>query len=250
MALVFVPGGPLNGITGKAGSLPRLHATGANDWDKAPAWCTDFWFTPAIDLNTASSPGLLSAQGWLAAGTISFVAGTGADFLSSADPGVIAHMLLDATGERLTSPFIFGQDWKTRYIRDQLGWQPKKLIADFTAIWTTASNADTTGGIGFVEAGGAIQTAADHLAMLTSDGTNFILRSGAATSDFAGAVTLTSARWRIELNLTSQLAILYKNGSLFDSIALEADLFPCAFGAACTSSNDLGLGDAHVYYSD
>jgi len=247
MSTIFVPA-HISGIRGKVANLPRVHVTSAHEWDAAPAFTTDYWFTPAIDLNTASAPQLLSALGWLAAGTLSFVAGSLADLLSSADKGTPRHILADATGERLTSPFKFGANWTTQYITDQLGWTPSKLIVDFVAIWTTASNADTTGGIGFVEAGGAIQTAADHLAMLTSDGTNFILRSGAATSDAVLAVDTNAHRWRIVLDKGSQLAILYQDNVLIDSIALETDLLPAAFGIACTSNNDLGLGDAHLYY--
>ena len=252
MVMASLPGGL--GITGKVGNRARVHVP-AHEWGSLPA-ATDYWFFPKTDYLTASAPQLLSALGWIVAGTVSFVAGSGADFLSSSDRGTPPHFLCNATGERLTSPFIFGQDHVTRYIRQQLGWEPTKLIAEFSAVWTTASNADTTGGIGFVEAGGAIQTAADHMVMLTSDGTNFILRSGAATTTFALAVDTNPHIWRIVLDKGTGLATFQQDGvsigtggaSGTGAIAIQADLWPAAFGAAVTSSNVLGLGPAHIYY--
>lgn len=250
-----LPGG--TGIQGKAGSKPRVPAL-AHQWGYMPA--TDYWFFPNTDYLTASSPNLLSAVGWITNGTVSFVAGSGADFLGNVggttDMGTPAHFLCNATGERLTSPFIFNSYEHRYFIKSYLGWEPKALVAEFFAIWTTASNADTTGGIGFVEAGGAIQTAADHFAMLTSDGTNFILRSGAATTTFAAAVDTDPHIWKIELNLSSGYATFKKDGVAqgtggsggTGSIAIEADLSPNAFGVAVTSSNVIGLGTTHLYY--
>jgi len=245
-------------ITGKAGSRPRVHAT-AEDWGHGGP-LTDFWFFPNTDYLTASSPALLSALGWITNGTVSFVAGSGADFLgnftATPDYGTPAHFLVNTSGERLTSPFVFGSYEHRYFIKSVLGWTPKALIAEFFAIWTTASNADTTGGIGFVEAGGAIQTANDHFAMLTSDGTNFILRSGAATTTFALAVDTNPHIWRIEINLADGYCSFKQDGVAIGTggasgtgvIAVETDLSPNAFGVATTSSNVVGLGTTHIWY--
>src|SRR3990167_955349 len=235
----------LSGITGRVGNKARSDDVPAHEWGEKP-FATDYVFYPHADILTASAPHLLSASGWITNGTVSVVAGSGGDFLSATDRGTPAHFLCNATGERLTSPFIFGGEGHTRMIRQKYGWTPKKLIAEFAAVWTTASNADTTGGIGFVEAGGAIQTAADHLAMITSDGTNFILRSGAATSDAVLAVDTNPHIWRIEY--TADLVVFYQDGVSIDSIAVETDLFPAAFGCAVTSSNVLGLGATRIWY--
>lgn len=255
---IWSTGGLVQGITGKVGSRPRVHAT-AQDWANA-APITDFWFSAANkDIITAAIPSLLAAQyGWISNGTLSVVAGSGADFLSSSDRGTPTHLLMDTTGERLTSPFTFGGDFKTRQIRSQLGWAPTKLVAEVVAIFTTASNADTTGGFGFIEAGGAVQTAADHLAMITSDGTNFILRSGAATTTYALAVDTSAHIWTITLDLGTQLVTFKQDGTSVGTggssgtgaIALETDLFPAAFGMAVTSSNVLGVGETHIYYDN
>lgn len=242
--VMSIPGN--RGISGKAGSKPRIHVA-AHEWGSMP-FATDFWFYPHADILTASAPQLLTSLGWISNGTLSVVAGSGADFLSSTDRGTPTHLLCNASGERLTSPFIFGGDFVTRFIKDQLGWTPRKLIADFAAIWTTSSNADTTGGIGFVEAGGAIQTANDHLAVITSDGTNYVLRSGGSTSDAALAVDTNAHLWKIVIDMGQQLVFFYQDGIAIDSIALETDLFPAAFGVATTSSNVLGLGAGHLYY--
>lgn len=247
--VMTLPGG--TGIVGKVGNEPRFHVQ-AHQWGTFP-FATDYWFYPHADLLTASSPHLLSACGWITNGTVSIVAGSGGDFLSSSDRGTPTHLLCDATGERLTSPFVFGGDHVTRHIRRQLGWEPTKLIAEFSAIWTTASNADTTGGIGFVEAGGSIQTANDHMAMLTSDGTNFILRSGAETTTFALAVDTDPHIWRIIIDKGQAKVFFEQDGTMVGTsttgaIAVQADLWPAAFGIACTSNNDLGLGPCHIYY--
>ncbi len=255
MAIWSTPGGSAgNGITGKAGSKPRVHAT-ADDWGSG-SQITDFWFWPNADILTASSPHLLSAIGWITNGSVSVTAGSGADFLggdpSNVDFGVPSHFLVNTSGERLTSPFIFGSYEARYFINRYLGWNPKILVAETVCIWTTSSNADTTGGIGFVEAGGAIQTAADHLAMVTSDATNFILRSGAATSTSAKAVDTNRHLVKIVLGLTdstgAQVAQAYVDGTSIGSIALETDLYPAAFGVATTSSNVIGMGPTHIYY--
>src|SRR5690242_16364413 len=101
------PGGL--GISGKTGNVPRIHAM-AHQWGYIPA-TTDFWFFPNTDYLTASSPNLLSAVGWVTNGSVSFVAGSGADWLGGFVPGAVdygtpAHFLVNASGERLTSPFI------------------------------------------------------------------------------------------------------------------------------------------------
>ncbi len=251
--VMALPGGL--GISGKTGNVPRVHAL-AHQWGYMPA--TDYWFFPNTDYLTASSPNLLSAVGWIVNGTVSFVAGSGADFLGgfvpgTPDMGTPAHFLCNATGERLTSPFIFNSYEHRYFINRTLGWMPTKLIAEFFAVWTTASNADTTGGIGFVEAGGAIQTAADHFAMLTSDGTNFILRSGAVTTTATLAVDNNPHIWRIELNVLNGNATFKQDGVAIGTtttgvVALEADLSPNAFGVAVTSSNVIGLGTTHLWY--
>lgn len=244
------------GITGRAGSKPRVHAS-AQDWGNVPN-ITDFWFTPHTDIIVASTPDLLAANhGWISNGTLSYVAGSGADFGSSADYGTPAHLLFNSPGERLTSPFVFGSWTRMNHIRRTLGWQPNQLIMESYAVWTTASNADTTGGIGFVEAGGSIQTANDALAMVTSDGTNWILRSGAATSSFALAVDTNPHLWTIIIDKGTQLVTFMQDlvpvgtggSSGTGVVALETDLFPAAFGAAVTSSNVIGLGDTHTYYN-
>ncbi len=256
MAIWFQGGGQAgSGITGKAGSLPRIHATEV-DWTAGPP-ITDYWFFPSTDSITASAPGLLTALGWITNGTVSIVAGSGADLFggdpSALDMGTPAHFLCNASGERLTSPFIFGSYEAKWHIKQALGWAPSGIVADFFALWTTASNADTTGGIGFVEAGGAIQTAADHFAMLTSDATNFILRSGAATTTATSAVDTNPHRWQIYINLLTGFCTFAKDGtsvgtSSTGAIAVETDLSPMAFGVATTSSNVLGLGSTHIYY--
>ncbi len=251
--VMSLPGGL--GITGKTGNLPRIHVM-AHQWGYIPA--TDYWFFPNTDYLTASSPNLLSAVGWIVNGSVTFVAGSGADWLggysnTTPDYGTPAHFLVNATGERLTSPFIFGSYEHRYFIQRTLGWAPTKMIAEFFAVWTTASNADTTGGIGFVEAGGAIQTAADHFAMLTSDGTNFILRSGAAVTTATLAVDTNPHIWRIEINLSNGFATFKQDnvgiGTITTGgIAIENDLSPNAFGVATTSSNVIGLGTTHLWY--
>lgn len=250
--MYVMPGGM--GVTGKTGSKPRLHVR-AQDWGRFPH-ATDFWFDPAdVDQVTASTPSILVDNGWTSNGTISIVNGSAADFLggsaASPDRGTIRHLLCDASGERLLSPVCFGGPEAAYFIKDQFGWTPSALVADFWAIWTTASNADTTGGIGFVEDGGGIQTANDHLAVITSDATNFVLRSGAETSDASSAVDTNVARWRIALNFPSGYVSYYKlttSVQAIDTIALETDEFPCSFGVGSTSSNVLGLGATHIYY--
>lgn len=238
----------------------------AQDWNRVIA--LEYWLQPALaamGIGTFSS-GLfaVASNGWVNTGTIIGVAGSGADFplateytydLAS-DKGTHAHFAIDTAGDLLNSPALFGDPTHMAAVAELAGMDrlPDFVILDTWSTFAVVSNNETASGLGFVEAGGAASVANDHLACFFSDGTNFKLRSGAATSAALMTADTNPHRFRVVLNRLTQLAEAYIDdmASQLGSIALEKDLFPCSFGGgvlASTGANFIHIGPTRVRYS-
>ena len=105
-----------------------------------------------------------------------------------------------------------------------------------------------------VEDAGAASVAADHLACFFIDGTDFKLRSGAATSAALKTKDTSFHRFRVVIDRIQQLAYAYIDDmqTAKGSIAIEADEFPASFGAGVlvtTGTNFIKLGPSRVRYS-
>ncbi len=228
----------------------------------APFWGieagTDFWLVPGL-LSTAAAATTniqnLTEAGWTATALTDTVGG-GADFIASAGRAP-NHILTDASSDLLHSPVIFGDydhAWQAMRIAG-MNSMPKKLVLEFMGSMTVASNDDQGTGWGFIEDGGSIVTEADHVAVISSDGTNFQLASngGASALTDAGAVDDTSWHlWTIEMALGPDLAYWYIDGTLQGSVAVLAGEAPFKFGfgvEAGSTGNRCALGITHIYYS-
>lgn len=246
------------GITGKVGSKARVHVSNRN-WGDVP-FATDFWFSAAnVDVVTASTPSLLSDNGWVETATVSVVNGSGADFFSSStgasDYGTPTHYLCNATTESLLSPIMFGSYDFSYWIRQQLGWTPTKLIAEFFGLMTTASNSEQATGFGFLDASATTAPInSKEIAFIASDGTNFRGRTGALTA-FTGASTgpvvdNVSHLWKIVIDGNLNITFFCDNTPFTTLQVCPTDLFPCQFAVGVQSggSNVVGLGNTHVYY--
>jgi len=235
-----------SGISGKAGSKPRVHVR-AQDWGNFPG--TDYWFDPTnVDIITASAPGLLSAQGWVGNGTLDIVASSQGNFLATTVPTTLAGLRFNAAGETLRSPLRFGSVDAYRWIRDQMGWAPTKLVAEFYGQFTAAAANEPGSGFGFVK--GALTTATNGVAVIASDGTNF--RGKTSATDFTGAMTgaavdTAAHLWRIQVG-PSVVTFYMDNVAIGTSMALPTGCFPCAFAGGAATANFNVLGPAHVYY--
>lgn len=228
----------------------RLYVNDPRAWAFAPG--TDFMLNPGTTtaLITSGTAGqVLSEFGWTTT-ALAYVAGSAADFLSSADSGVANYLQFTAASDLLDSPAIFGDYAHALAASWVLGYMPTTLNMECRAAFLVASNDEPSSGFGFVEDGGSFITAsaADQLAGISSDGTTFCLRAGAA-EDAGAAVDTLWHTWRIKVS--SANVEWFMDGVSQGTVALTADEFPVSFGAGIVSagSNTLALGPVRVWYA-
>ena len=230
--------------------LRRKHVTHAQHWGSEVG--TDYWLFPGTEAAGATTF-LLSSAGWTTT-ALSITAGTGADFMSAADKGTPRTISLGASGDILQSPVIFGDYQHARMAQLLMNEKilPRFLIMDVFAAFTTASADENTSAFGFYEDDGVISTANDALATIYSDGTNFILRSGADTD--AGALIDNNFHWwRIVIDRSISAVTdgvqWYIDGVSQGTIDREADEFPVFWGGHTLTTNRIELGVSHIYYA-
>ncbi len=238
----------------------------AQHWNKQLG--LEYWMQPGLvsqGIGTFSD-GLfvVTNNGWVNTGTIIGVVNAGADFLTVADTGSVATpqltnvtgFAIDTSADLLNSPAIFG-DWAHGAAAAEMAGMkdlPTQLIYDSWSNFQVIITASDTSGHGFVEGGGAASVAADALAVFVSDGTNFKLRSGAATSAALMTADVLPHRFRVVIDRAAALcyAFIDNMATALGSIALETDLFPCSVGAGCltgTGANFINWGPTRVRYS-
>jgi len=236
------------------------------DWNKKVG--LEYWLVPALVSQGVGtfSGGVFAVtnNGWVNTGTIVGVAGSAADFPLAAeytwalasDLGAPNVFAIDTAGDLLNSPALFGDPTHMAIAAEKAGMAdlPDFLIFDSWSQFAVVSNNETASGLGFVEDGGAASVANDHLACFFSDGTNFKLRSGGATSSALMTADTSFHRFRVAIDRINQLAYAYVDDmqTSLGSIAIETDEFPCSFGAgvlASTGANFINLGPSRVKYS-
>ena len=232
-------------------ALLRVHVRSAFDWSDMSG--TDYWLEPGSAVNGATTF-LLSNRGWTTT-SLGITAGSAADLNKLADPGVPRTVLFNASGDLLTSPFVFGDYAHAKVAAMMMGRPdlPRYLVMDSYAAFTTASSDENTSGFGFVEAGGAITSQGDQLACIVSDSANFKLASG-ADSDVGAVVDNSYHWWRIVLDAlktggTGDAVEWFIDGVSQGTIDLETDLFPVGFSAHTLTNNRVALGQTHIFYA-
>ena len=230
----------------------RQQVTDGKDWATAPG--TDFWIACGAGGQTGAAGAnleTLATHGWTATSIVEDV-GSDGSFLSSTDNDPSSFQFT-AASDLLTSPTIFGSYGHGLQAGQFLGYMPTSLNLELYAAHIDGTQTgETASGFGFVEGGGSIVTANDALAVIYSDGTNFKLRSGAATS---GAGTEDDTDWHVwKIKITSSGVQWFIDGSPQNDatslLALETDEFPVNFGIGVVSggSNFLKMAWAHAYY--
>lgn len=245
----------------------------AQDWNRKIG--IEYWMVPALLSQGvgAFSGGVLgsTSNGWVNTGTILGVAGSAADFPAAAeiawyssnsaqqaaDRGTPAHFAIDTAGDLLNSPALFGDPTHMAIAAEKIGMEelPAFIILDTWSAFTDVANNETASGLGFVEDGGAASVANDHFACFFSDGTNFKLRSGAATSSALATADTNFHRFRIIIDRIDQLAKAWIDNvktAPLGSIAIEADELPVSVGAgvlASTGANFIKFGPTRVRYA-
>lgn len=251
----FVPHGT-NDRVGSRRQYGRLHVFGT-EWGAYPH-ATDFWLSGADhgELGTATGTNVLSDSGWTTTSMVHTV-GSAADFASAADIGIPNTLVTNAGSDLVKSPPIFGDFAGMEAAKQTLGYFPKYLLLEAWISFTTASNNETTTNFGFVEAGGSPIVAADQMATIFSDGTNFKLHSGAAASAAGPVVQTTPFGVRIRLAPGTTTAVGWQTRVAATAgwvsqanIAIQTDLFPCLFGFGQGTSNVIGMHWVHIWYSE
>lgn len=227
----------------------RLYVTDPRAW--AFTRGTDYMLgmgTTTALITSGTAGQVLSEFGWTTT-SLAYVAGSGADFMTSADKGIPPHIILADASDQVLSPNIFG-DWAAmKAVGRILGYDPTALNLEVIAAFTTASNNEPSTGFGFVEDDAAFITAASagQIAGISSNGTNFVL-SNDTVSDAGAAIDTSWHVWRIKV--TSASIEWFIDGTSQGTIALKADEWPARFGAGVVAAgaNDLALGDVHIWY--
>lgn len=236
------------------------------DWNKKIG--LEYWLVPALVSQGVGtfSGGVFAVtnNGWVNTGTILGVAGSGADFPAAAeytwalasDKGAPNVFAIDTAGDLLNSPALFGDPTHMAVAAEKAGMAdlPDFLIFDSWSQFAVVDTSSDTSGLGFVQDGGAASVAADALAVFVSDGTNFKLRSGSATSAALMTADTSFHRFRAVIDRINQLIYAYIDNmqTSLGSIAIVADQFPASFGAgvlASTGANFINLGPSRVRYS-
>ena len=221
----------------------RVHVTDPFDWNRSGG--TDYWAVFGPESITSATGRLLSDQGWLITSVLE-VAGTGTDFIATGDRANPAHGYLDAASDILQSPSIFGDYGHAQIAANILGYQPTKLVMECYAAFN--ANANEVSGFGFTKAGGSPLTAVDNYAMISSDGTNFRVRS-AAGSDLGAAVDTLWHVWKIAADATNFEWFIdgTSQGTLTNS---ETDVLPVSFAAGVVVAGTAfqRIAWAHVWY--
>ena len=173
------------------------------------------------------------------------------DFLSSADRGIPAHFLTNATGDILQSPQVFGGVAHLEAATEILGFTPTRMTMDAIAAFSVASSDEETSAFGFFEAGATVSTQADQMAVVVSDGTNFELASGGDT-DLGALISTTWHKWRITIDAGgagTDAVEWFIDGTSQGTMDRQTDLWPAYFGLHTLTNNRLLLGVVHIWYS-
>lgn len=231
--------------------LRRKHVL--NGWDWSDAVGTDYWLMPGAAVAGATTF-LNSSRGWTTT-ALSITEGAAADAMTYADRGTPRFVSFGASGDLIASPIIFGDYAGARNAAMLMGRSdlPRYLVTDVYGAFTTNSANENTSGFGLIEDGGAITTAADQLAVIVSDGTNFICRSG-ADSDAGSVVDTAYHWWRIVIDAQKTGGVTdavewFIDGVSQGTLDLETDEFPALFSAHSLTTNRISLGTTHIYYA-
>lgn len=221
----------------------RRHVASPQMWSVEAG--TDFWLVPSVNgMISAGNAHELSDYGWTTT-ALALTAGSGGDFLASADVGSMNVITFGDASDLLLSPVLFGDYAHGLVAKGFLGYYPTKLCMEAYAAFSTHSADETATGFGFVTATPLTDT--NHVAFIRTDGANFALRSSGA-ADAGAADDGNLHLFRIDLSFGTGLAEWFIDGTSQGTIAILGDSFPVALGASASTTNRLALGLVHIWY--
>ncbi len=220
-------------------------------WDDASG--SDFFMEPdAAQIAGTGGAEDLSDVGWTITG-LGFVGPTkSADFLSLSGIGVPGHYEGNSAGDVMQSPAVFGDYPHGLQASHHLGKLPTSLSLEQWATWSVRSASETATCLGFCDADGSIIVAADAIAAIHSDGTNFVLRS-TADSDVGALVDGDIHLFKIVVQLIGSLTDAIEwfiDGVSQGTIDLLDNVWPAAVGCGNLSAgtNRILIGGWHLDY--
>ena len=240
-----------HGIVRVAHNL-RLHVTDPRMWSRTIG--TDFWLRGGAGLVSAQATGgeLLSDYGWTTTSLVETAATGGSDFLDSSDIGDATaedHLLTNGSGDLLQSPSMFGSYHSAQGAASIMGRDPVALTAEWLGAMTIFSANENRSGWGFIEDGGSAATAADQLAFIHTDGTNFTIRSD-ADSDAGAADDATWHIWKIRIQAGSATDAVewFIDSATQGTMDRKTDEWPASWGMHALTDNRPGLAWLHIFY--
>ncbi|KKL90276.1 hypothetical protein LCGC14_1906280 [marine sediment metagenome] len=226
----------------------RLHVMDARSWSTQMG--TDYWAQFGIRSTIApTGGGILSELGWTTTSLIETAMTGAGDFLSTSDFSVPAHILTDASGDLLESPSVFGDGSQAEAVAQILGHSPTTLSCEWYGSFTVVTGTSNRSGFGLVQDGGAAGTAADQLAWIYTDGTNFTIRSS-GDSD-AGALDDTDWHtWRIIVSTGSATDAVewFIDGTSQGTMDRITDQWPVSWGMHALTTNRPAVAWLHIWY--
>lgn len=235
-------------VTSGATPRGRVHILDPKLWGSNAG--TDFWWNCNNADQIAAGSDDLVGHGWISTGGV-YLAGSGADFMASADVGVTGGYHMDTAGDTVASPQVFGDYAHLRMVQALLGYAPTTLNAEFY-MRLSANGDEQASSVGFWEAGSTSAFAkADTMAAIGSGGTNFEIHSGA--DEGSGGTDDTNAHlYTITITPGTTDKVAWSiDGVAKATIDLQEDVWPAMFGVNTQAggSNDPILSWAHVWYS-
>ncbi len=236
-----------------SGAIPqvnRVHITDPRLWSRSMG--TDYWLRAGVGIVSAQATAgeLLSDYGWITT-SLAETAATGAgDFMDSTTPGVPDHLLTNLSGDLLQSPSMFGGYDGFLAAEYILGFSPTQLHVEFYAAFTVVTGTSNRSGFGLIEDGGSAATAADELAFIYTDGTNFTIRSD-ADSDAGALDNVNWHLWKIIVSTGSATDAVewFIDGTSQGTMDRKTDEWPVSFGMHALTTNRPGLAWLHIWYA-
>ncbi len=211
---------------------------------------SDFCLLPAANgIAGTGNVDDLSDVGWTHT-SLTFAQGVGGDFLSTTDidPN---RFVTNAALDLFESPQVFGDVLHVLHARTALGHAPTRLILEGWVQFSVTSTNETATGFGFFIGGGSIVTAADAVAVIHSNGSNFVCRNDGdsdvgATDDedwhlFKIVITSGSATDAVEW---------FIDGTSQGTLNRRTDAYPCGvgWGNVTGGNNRVQIGPCTAQY--
>ena len=229
----------------------RVHVMDARSWSTQVG--TDYWANFGLGSTIVSAGGsreVITVFDWTATSLVETAMTGGGDFLSTSDFSVPAHILTDASADLLESPSLFGDGSQAEAVAEILGHDPTTMSCEWYGSFTAVTGTSNRSGFGLVQDGGAAGTAADQLAWIFTDGTNFTIRSS-GDSDVGALDDTDWHTWKIVVSNGSATDAVewFIDGTSQGTFNRLEDQWPVSWGMHALTTNRPAVAWLHIWYS-